>query len=107
MNSKILLVCSAALSLSACDAAMEQVGGQVRTAVLDQCLQVSENIGIGSEFVTPVCECTADTFMEKNSGELAQVDRTRVAEIVRDCASEADVDPTADLIADPVENTGA
>ncbi len=103
MTLKFLTLCGAALSLTACDAAMEQVGGQVRTAVVEQCQQVSENFGIGSDLITPVCECTADTFMEKNSSELAQVDRARVAEIVRVCASEAG----ADVVAQPTENTGA
>ncbi|MDN3645063.1 hypothetical protein QWY75_02445 [Pontixanthobacter aestiaquae] len=83
----ILLFASAGL-LASCDAAMEQVSGQVRTAVVEQCQSVSEGLGIAGEFVAPVCECTADTFMEKNADEITQIDRARIEEIVRTCAAD-------------------
>ncbi|RDC60254.1 hypothetical protein HME9302_01455 [Alteripontixanthobacter maritimus] len=103
MKRTMLTLIVASLALSGCDLVAEQVGGQVRTAVVEQCLQVTEGIGIGSELVAPVCECTADTFMEKNSSELAQVDTARVEEIVRTCAAEAG----SDAVADTTETTGA
>ncbi len=92
MKLKIALPLMAAPALISCDAAMEQVGGQVRMAVVEQCLQTSESFGIGESLVAPVCECTADTFMEKNAQDIADIDQSRIAEIVRQCAQDAGAD---------------
>lgn len=87
------LAVGASLALVGCDAATDlakdQLGEQIRTTVVEQCQSVSESLSIANELVTPICECTADTFMEKSADELTQVDQARVEEIVRACASEA------------------
>ena len=78
----------AGFALASCDVAKEQLDSQMRTAVAEQCAQVTQSIGIAGEFVTPVCECTADRFLDKSATELTQVDRARIEEIVRECLSE-------------------
>ncbi len=106
MKLKIAIIAAAALSLTACDMAKEQIGGQVRTAIVDQCQGVSEGLGIAGQFITPICECTADTFMEKNPEQMAQIDRARVEEIVRTCAQSTGADVAAPDNNSPVESTG-
>lgn len=86
MTSRIVLVLGAAALLSSCDAAMDQVSGQVRTSIVEQCQSVSEGFGIAVPLISPVCECTADSLMQKGADEIAQIDRTRIEEIVRSCA---------------------
>jgi hypothetical protein len=88
MHIKHLLVLAAAFALISCDAAMEQVDGQLRVAVVAQCQQVSENLGIAPEFTQPVCDCSADKLLEGGAAQLTEIDQARVEEIVRSCASE-------------------
>lgn len=74
--------------LSGCDMAAEQVGSQMRDTVVQQCQSVSESAGIAGDQVAAICECTADTVMQKNVDELTQIDRARVQEIVVACAGD-------------------
>lgn len=106
MTLRLTIIITGALSLSACDIAKEQIGGQVRTVVVDQCIGVSEGLGIAGEFVTPICECTADTFLEKNAEQMTQIDRARIEDIVRVCAQSTGADVAAPDKDIPVENTG-
>ncbi|MGB3753049.1 MAG: hypothetical protein WA954_04025 [Parerythrobacter sp.] len=88
MTYKIPAIIGAAGLLASCDMAMEQVGNQVRGTVVEQCKSVSEGMGIAGDQIAPICECTADTFMQKNAEEISQVDRARVQEIVLACVAD-------------------
>ncbi|MGB7407624.1 MAG: hypothetical protein WA908_03900 [Pontixanthobacter sp.] len=100
------IIAVAAFMLTGCDLAKEQIGGQVRTAVVEQCRSVSDGLGIAGDFVSPICECTADTLMEKNAEQMTQIDRARVEEIVRICAQDTGADVAAPQNDTSMENSG-
>lgn len=84
---KYLALMFAALPLTACDAAMEQVDGQVRTMAVEQCRQASDTLGVAPELVAPVCECASDELLKDGASQIAQIDQQRVRDIVRACLS--------------------
>ena len=78
-----------ALALTSCDAAIDQVGGQVRGVAVEKCRQASETIGVAADLVQPVCECTADDLMS-DGAQIAQIDQQRVREAVRECLAQTE-----------------
>jgi hypothetical protein len=91
MRTLALLAC--ALGLAGCDAAMQQLDGQVRQAAAEQCQQVAENTGVAADLVRPVCECTANKLLESGAAELSQIDSARIEEVLNSCLAET---PPAD-----------
>ncbi len=88
MTKKIMAIAISAFGLTSCDAVMEQVDGQVRTAIVDQCQQSAKNFGIAQENIQPVCECGADKLLENGAAQVTDIDQARLEEIVQSCAEE-------------------
>jgi len=77
-----------ALGLASCDVAMEQMDGQVRQAVADQCQQVAESTGVAGDLVLPVCECTSNKLLEGGAAQISDIDQARIEEILQGCLAE-------------------
>lgn len=89
MISKIAALIGFSLVLASCDTAMEQLDAPIRTAVAEQCQQMSESLSIAGDIANSVCECSADKFMEGDSSERTNVSREKVEGIVKACIAES------------------
>lgn len=88
MRIRMIALGLSTLALAGCDAAMSELDNKLRDGFVGQCQQVSENIGVPSERVTQICECSADKFMEGDASERTQIDRAKVEEILTVCMNE-------------------
>lgn len=107
---KLLMAATAALVLSGCDAATqiagEAVEGEVRTAVVDRCQQLSESAGLVADRVNEVCECSADRFLADPDLTMADVSRENIEGIINQCTADTASDMGKGSINMPAEEIG-
>ncbi len=80
------LVPAMALALAGCDSAGTVLDDTARLAAVEQCRQVAEGAGIAGVAVNNVCNCAADTWLEKPVAERMQLDRATIQGIIEECA---------------------
>ena len=94
MRHSVLLLATAALTLSACgdvkQAAEDGFKKEFVSSFGKQCAEGATTTGVPADMATKVCECTATELAETQSmTELASLDMEKAMPIMQKCAGEA------------------